>query len=107
MKVFLVATACSLALEGWAQAAASSPRGLQEDHPKTTIENRLYRVEVDSGNGVIRRVLDNTSGIDLFSEPRLADNFRLLIPLPDLEGNYISGSQQKLSALEREPESLL
>ena len=53
------------------------------------LENGLYRVEVDSERGLILRLLDKASGVELITEPRLADNFRLLLPIPDLEANYV------------------
>src|SRR6185437_11808910 len=48
-----------------------------------------------------------STNIDLISEPRLSDNFRLLIPLPGLEGNYINGNEQKLESVIEEPENIL
>src|SRR5580765_6208240 len=100
MKIFLSATACSFVLHLLLLSA-------QPAQSKATVENNLYRVEVNAQNGVISRILDKTSGIELISEPRLADNFRMLIPLPDLEGNYIVGKGQIVSELERKPDSLL
>jgi len=70
-------------------------------------ENELYRVELDRRNGVIRRVLDKAGGMDLIGEPRLAENFRLLLPLPGLHANYICGVEQDPPAIERTPEGLL
>jgi hypothetical protein len=70
------------------------------------IENPHYLVAVDAANGAIVKLLDKKSGINLISEPRLADNFRLLIPLPDLEANYILGREQRLARYEKGPDSL-
>jgi hypothetical protein len=77
-------------------------------HPKKTvkIENHLYSVEVDSQNGVIYRIFDKIGQLDLLVEPRLADNFRLLIPLPDLEANYIPGKAQRLTSIEQTGDSM-
>ena len=65
------------------------------------IENDLYCVTVDLLTGVIYGVFDKTSRIDLLTEQRLADSFRLLLPLPNLEANYIIGKEQHLSSLEQ------
>jgi hypothetical protein len=65
------------------------------------IENGWYRLEVDSEKGLIQRILDKGSGVELIVEPRLADNFRLLLPLPDLEANYILGREQQLTSVKR------
>lgn len=70
------------------------------------LENEGYTVEVKMPNGLISRCLDKRTGTELITEPRLADNFRLLLPLPDLEGNYILGSEQKLASHEQTPSSL-
>jgi hypothetical protein len=61
---------------------------------------------VDSENGTIIGFRDRIGGIDLITEPRLADNFRLLVPLPDLEANYILGREQRLTSIEKGPDSL-
>lgn len=79
------------------RAADSNPEG---DAP-LTLENAYYVVAVDPVNGAISKLLDKKSGLDLISEPRLADNFRLLIPLPDLEANYIVGREQRLASHEQ------
>src|SRR5689334_20123633 len=99
MKTLLIAIICSLSL-------LTSGRA-EENKTKTTLENDLYRVDVDSETGVICKIFDKTGGIDLITEPRLADNFRLLIPLPDLEGNYLNGKEQRLASIDKEPNSLL
>jgi hypothetical protein len=56
---------------------------------KVASENGLYRLEADPETGLIVRILDKKSGVELITEPRLAGNFSLLLPLPDLEANYI------------------
>ena len=71
------------------------------------LENSNYTIEVSKGNGLLCHFYDKRSRTELISEPRLADNFRLLVPLPDLEGNYILGSEQKLTRYEQNPDSLV
>ncbi len=70
------------------------------------LENAAYILEVLPGNGAVSRFYDKLSGTELISERRLADNFRLLVPLPGLEGNYILGTEQKLARHEREGDTL-
>jgi len=71
------------------------------------IENNYYYLEVDSQNGIINRFFDKIGNFDLIVEPRLADNFRLLLPLPgtkpvfSTEANYIPGKEQRLTSLEQ------
>lgn len=62
------------------------------------LENELYVVEMDPDHGTIQRVTDKVGGFDLITEPRLAESFRLLVPLPDLHANYIVGRDQSLTS---------
>ena len=64
------------------------------------IENDLYRLELDPSNGAVRRLLDKRAELELIAEPRLAESFRLLLPLPDLEANYILSTEQAAPEIE-------
>ncbi|RIK42817.1 MAG: hypothetical protein DCC55_07540, partial [Chloroflexi bacterium] len=55
------------------------------------IENEYYVLQIGAQTGVIARIFDKVGQIELIAQPRLAENFRLLLPLPDLEANYILG----------------
>ena len=61
------------------------------------IENKYYAIEIARESGRLLQLRDKVGGFDLIREPRLAENFRLLLPLPDMAANYILGSEQKLS----------
>lgn len=61
-------------------------------------ENQRYRVEFDDRSGAIVGLADKARGHEFISQPRLADSFRLLLPLPELEANYLLGREQPLSA---------
>ncbi len=61
------------------------------------LSNGCLRVSVDPGSGVITRCVDETRGVELVQEPLLANNFRLLVPLPALRGHYIEGREQHVS----------
>ncbi len=56
-------------------------------------------VELDPTHGRILTVEDGRRGIRLIGEPALAENFRLLLPLPDQRAHYIRGDRQKLTSL--------
>ncbi len=64
------------------------------------IENASYILEVSPENGALLRVRDKVGGVELLAHDRLAESFRLLLPLSDLEANYILGTEQHLSAAE-------
>ena len=48
-------------------------------------ENDFYRLEIDPETGAVRSLFDKPAEVELIAEPRLAECFRLLVPLPDLE----------------------
>src|SRR6266851_1208803 len=63
------------------------------------IENAHYVLEVSPDNGALVRLRDKVGGIELLAHHRLAESFRLLLPLPEvLEANYIFGNEQHLSS---------
>lgn len=62
------------------------------------IENDYYVLEVDPRNGALGRIYDKGGGLELLAHDRLADSFRLLLPLPDMEANYILGPDQRLTS---------
>jgi hypothetical protein len=64
-------------------------------------ENHLYLLEVDSKHGVLSRLRDKIGKVELITEPRLAENFRLLLPLPKMHANHILGKEQRLSSAEK------
>ena len=69
-------------------------------------ESEFYRVEIDPTTGAVRRLFDRIPQIELIAEPRLAESFRLLLPLPDLESNYILSTEQSPPVIERTGKSL-
>jgi len=56
---------------------------------------------LDETNGTIVKLAHSNLGIDLVTEPRLAGNFRLLVPLADWRGHYILGREQHLREWKR------
>jgi len=96
----------SLRNRGWLAEAhegeGNSPAGVE----CIELENSAYAIALDSASGIIVSLWDKKSGVNLITEPRLADNFRLLIPLRDLEANYILGREQRLTRYEKGPDRL-
>jgi hypothetical protein len=75
--------------------AVSGVAQTQEDLIR--LEDSNYTIEVSKGSGLLSRFYDKRSRTELITEPRLSDNFRLLVPLPDLEGNHILSSSPRSS----------
>jgi hypothetical protein len=65
------------------------------------IQNDYYSIEVEEKSGTIRSLYDKRAELELIAEPRLSENFRLLVPLPDLEANMILGADQQASSIEQ------
>ena len=65
------------------------------------LENESLRVELDDSNGAIVAVFDKIGGIDLITEQRLAENFRLLLPMPEMQANYVLGLEQAPPAIDQ------
>ena len=64
------------------------------------IQNDHYSLEVEEESGIIRSLYDRRAELELIAEPRLSENFRLLVPLPDLEANIILGADQQAGSIE-------
>ncbi|MBO0812699.1 MAG: hypothetical protein J2P23_11735, partial [Microlunatus sp.] len=71
------------------------------------VQNEFVQVEVDRTCGRIHQIRDLLHGHDLIAEPRLAENFRLLLPLPGLRGHYLSGRDQEVAAIDRDADQQL
>jgi len=65
------------------------------------LENALYRLDLDPKRGTIRQIRDKRADLDLIADPRIAEPFRLLLPLPEQEANYIYGRDQAAPAAEK------
>ena len=70
------------------------------------IENELYRIDFEAEAGRLVSVLDKKCDCDLIAERALGESFRLLLPLPGVECNYIDGREQTLTACDASADSL-
>ena len=76
------------------------------DEPPVVLENDCVLLEMSPHNGTIGRILDKASGIDLSVAPALAENFRLILLLPEKKTATILGKDQKLSGVHRAADGL-
>jgi hypothetical protein len=65
------------------------------------LENDFYLVQLDDQTGAVTGLLDKAARIELIAEPRLAETFRLLLPLEDLEAHYLLGTEQAPPEIDR------
>src|SRR5258708_7125888 len=61
------------------------------------LDNGQVLVEIERQNGRLIRFEHKPLSIRLVQEPRLAENFRLMLPLPNLRAHYVYGKDQPLS----------
>lgn len=64
------------------------------------IASDVLEVEIEPEHGRFLDVGHRGLGISLVRERRLAENWRLLVPLPGWRGHYIRGSEQRVSHIE-------
>jgi hypothetical protein len=76
------------------------------------LENSAYQVWIERRHGLISRIRDKVGQLDLLVEPRLADNWRVCLPIPPTltdpgtQANYFLGKDQVLSLAEQKSNSL-
>ncbi len=70
------------------------------------LENEHYSLAVDRQTGALRSLLVKRNGAQLIGEPRLAANFRICLPLPDYQCNYLDGITQKPAEVTRRGNSI-
>ena len=77
-----------------------------EVHEVETVSLRNGQVEVELGreHGELNTVRHRGLDIDLVTERRLCENFRILLPLPHRRGHYIEGSRQRLARMDVGPD---
>lgn len=76
-----------------AQAAPGEP---------VLIENDICRLKIDPVSGAISSFFVKAMNCELIGEPRLADNFRINLPLPDDQSHYIDGMTQSPNSISRQ-----
>jgi len=86
--------------------AAANSTGSDNPSP-LVLENTFNRIEVEREHGRLLRLLDRKGQIDLKSPVALAENFRLILPLPDDPRHCIYGKNQNLSRMEITADSLV
>ena len=66
------------------------------------ISTKNYQIILDKSNGDLKSIIwKPESNMEIIKEPRLGENFRLLLPLPDYEANYFYSKDQKVTKIER------
>lgn len=72
-----------------------SPEGTEE------VETPLCRLRLDRQNGNLVGLAWKDPAQEVIREPRLGENFRILLPRPGYEANYFVSSEQQVSRIEK------
>ncbi|MCX6642277.1 MAG: DUF6259 domain-containing protein [Candidatus Bathyarchaeota archaeon] len=68
------------------------------------VETPICQLRLDHQNGNLVGLTWKNPTLEVIQEPRLGENFRLLLPLPDYEANYFVSSEQNVSRIEKTTE---
>ena len=71
-----------------------------------TIETPLCTLRLDSRSGDLVGVRWKQPELELIREPRLGENFRILLPRPGYEANYFNSRDQKTAAIHATPDGV-
>lgn len=72
-----------------------------------TIETSVATLQLSEETGDLVGVRWKVPDIQIIGEPRLGENFRILIPQDHYEANYFNSRDQKVSHIEAEPDGVL
>jgi hypothetical protein len=103
-REFLTGTGSVLAsLGAWDRIATARPRAGEDLSPEgiEVVETPICGLRVDRRNGNLVGLTWKNPTLDLIAEPRLGENFRLLLPRPGYEANYFTSSEQRVSRIEK------
>ena len=77
------------------QRGGVSPEGTEE------VETPICRLRLDRQNGNLVGLAWKDPVQEVIQEPRLGENFRILLPRPGYEANYFVSSEQQVSRIEK------
>lgn len=85
------------AVAGTVRTVGATPLGSGE----LVLENEHYRIAVDRASGAISSLFVKRNRAELINEKRLAANFRMLVPLPEYQCNYVDGMASTPTSVRR------
>ena len=102
-REFLTATGGVLAsLGAWDPVANARPQqGQVSPEAVEVVETPICRLRLDRRNGNLVGIAWKSPSLEVIQEPRLGENFRLLLPRPGYEANYFTSTEQHVSRIEK------
>ena len=70
------------------------------------METPIYQLRLDHRNGNLIGLTWKKPSLEVIAEPRLGENFRILLPRADYEANYFCSSEQQVSRIEKTSEGV-
>jgi hypothetical protein len=67
--------------------------------PELTVENRHFSLALDPDTGALASLVVKRNQSELIGEKRLLTSFRICLPLPDYQCNYIEGAKHQPAAV--------
>jgi len=86
--------------------AAQSPKERLKPvrgQPSKIVETKICILRLSTESGDLVGISWKNPATEVIQEPRLGENFRILLPRPGLEANYFYSRDQKVSRIEESP----
>jgi hypothetical protein len=87
-------------------AWASLPKGAVTEENLRRIDLPIAEFRLDRRTGDLVGLTWKDPRVEIIREPRLGENFRILLPLPDYEANYFNSSDQEVGHIEQSPDGV-
>ena len=71
-----------------------------------TVDTSLCALKLDPKTGDLIGITWKEPQLDVIQEPRLGENFRVLLPQPHYEANYFLSREQRVSRIEERPDGV-
>jgi len=103
----LAFTANATNLESQPQPGSSTPLPPPASIPTLTVETPLATLRLAQRSGDLIGVTWKNPQLDLIHEPRLGENFRILLPRPGYEAAYFNSRDQQVSRIDPLPDGVV
>jgi len=103
-REFLTAASGTIASIGsWGHIALAQPKPPSSVSAEAIeeVDTPICRLRLDRRNGNLIGVAWKDPSLEVIAEPRLGENFRILLPRSDYEANYFASTEQKVSRIEK------
>jgi len=86
--------------------SAAAPPPLQASQQVRTIQTPVATLRLSEPSGDLIGIRWKSPDLDLLAEPRLGENFRILVPRPGYEANYFYSRDQRVTRIDTMPDGV-